>query len=36
LDLTFSKHSAVIAAFGQQFVKTGLFAAEHHDALRTA
>ena len=35
-NLTFSKHSAVIAAFGQHFVKTGLFAAEHHDALRTA
>ena len=35
-NLTFSKRSAVIAAFGQHFVKTGLFAAEHHDALRTA
>lgn len=35
-NLAFSKHSAVIAAFGQHFVKTGLFAAEHHDALRTA
>lgn len=35
-DLTFSKHSAVIAAFGQHFVKTGLFTAEHYSALRTA
>jgi uncharacterized protein (UPF0332 family) len=35
-NLTFSKHSAVIAGFGQHFVKKGLFAAEHHDALRTA
>jgi uncharacterized protein (UPF0332 family) len=34
--LTFSKHSAVIAAFGQHFVKTGLFVSDHHDALRTA
>jgi uncharacterized protein (UPF0332 family) len=24
-DLSFSKHSAVIAAFGKQFVKTGIF-----------
>ena len=36
LGLTFSKHSAVIAAFGQHFVKTGLLRPEHHDALRTA
>lgn len=34
--LSFSKHSAVIAAFGQHFVKTGMFKADHHDALRTA
>lgn len=34
--LTFSRHSAVIAAFGQHFVKTGDFRPEHHAALRTA
>ncbi len=34
--LSFGKHAAVIAAFGQHFVKTGLFGAEHHAALRTA
>jgi len=28
--LSFGKHAAVIAAFGQQFVKTGIFGAEHH------
>ena len=34
--LSFGKHAGVISAFGQHFVKTGLFAAEHHAALRTA
>ena len=33
---SFSRHSAVIAAFGQHFVKTGVFSADHHAALRTA
>ncbi len=31
--LTFSKHSAVIAAFGQQFAKTGRVAIEFHRYL---
>lgn len=35
-DLSLSKHSAVIAAFGKHFVKTGHFSAAHHAALRTA
>lgn len=35
-DMTFSKHSAVISAFGQHFVKTGFFTPEHYAALRTA
>ncbi|MBI1852762.1 MAG: HEPN domain-containing protein [Planctomycetes bacterium] len=34
--LTFSKHSAVIAAFGREFVKSGEFGPEHYAALRTA
>ncbi len=34
--LAFSKHSAVIAAFGQHFVKTGKFSPDHHAALRKA
>ncbi len=34
--LTFSKHSAVIAAFGQHFVKAGHFTSEHHAAVRSA
>ncbi len=29
-DLSFSKHSAVIAAFGQHFVKTGILDASLH------
>jgi uncharacterized protein (UPF0332 family) len=33
--LSFSKHSAVIAAFGQHFAKAGILPAEHHAALRT-
>jgi len=35
-DLLFSKHSRVIAGFGQHFVKTGIFSKELHDELRTA
>lgn len=35
-DLTFSKHSAVIAAFGQHFIKTGLIPPEFHFYLREA
>lgn len=31
-----SKHSGVIAAFGQRFVKTGKFTAEHQRALQDA
>jgi len=34
--MTFSKHGAVIAAFGQHFVKAGHFTTEHHAALRNA
>ena len=34
--MSFSSHGAVIAAFGQHFVKTGLLPADHHAALRTA
>lgn len=29
-DLSFSKHSAVIAAFGQHFVKAGILDSSHH------
>lgn len=32
----FSKHSGVIAGFGQQFVLTGQFPSEHHAALHEA
>ncbi len=32
-DLKFSKHSAVIAAFGRDFVKTGLLSKELHSYL---
>lgn len=34
--LSFSKHSAVIAAFGKEFIKTGLFEHELHQNLFTA
>jgi uncharacterized protein (UPF0332 family) len=34
--MTFSKHSAVIAAFGQHFAKTGLVPAEFHRFLLDA
>lgn len=34
--LAFSRHSAVIAAFGQQFARTGRVPAEFHRALITA
>lgn len=34
--LAFSKHSAVIAAFGKEFAKTGRVAAEHHRHLADA
>ena len=33
---SYSKHSAVIAAFGQHFVKTGLFEKSFYDHLRKA
>ena len=35
-DLAFSKHGGVIAAFGQHFVKTGLFKKELHEMLIAA
>ncbi len=34
--LSFSKHSAVIAAFGRHFVKSGRLTAELHDFIRQA
>lgn len=34
--LAFSKHSAVIAAFGREFVSSGQISASHHAALRKA
>jgi len=33
--LVFSKHSGVIAAFGQHFVKTGMFSKDYFYWLRT-
>ena len=35
-DLSFSKHSAVIAAFGKHFVKTGLVSPALHSYLSNA
>jgi len=35
-DLSFSKHSAVIAAFGKEFVKTGLLSKKLHKYLLEA
>jgi len=35
-DLSFSKHSAVIAAFGKRFVKTGIFDSHFHRSLLNA
>lgn len=35
-DLSFSKHSAVIAAFGRQFVKTGVLGPSLHQHLLDA
>jgi uncharacterized protein (UPF0332 family) len=32
-DMTFSKHSAVIAAFGKEFAKTGLVDARFHRSI---
>lgn len=32
-ELSFSKHSAVIAAFGKEFVKTGIFDSRFHRSL---
>ena len=34
--LAYSKHSAVIAAFGKEFAKTGVLPAEFHGHLREA
>jgi len=33
-DLSFSRHSAVIAAFGKEFAKTGILPARFHAVLR--
>ena len=35
-DLAFSSHSAVIAAFGREFAKTGLLPSVHHQRLLNA
>ena len=35
-DLSFSRHSAVIAAFGQNFAKTGIVPADYHRHLIAA
>jgi len=35
-DLSFSKHSAVISAFGKNFIKTGLFDAKFHQYILDA
>lgn len=35
-DLSFSKHSAVIGAFGKEFVKTGIFDSRFHRSLLRA
>jgi uncharacterized protein (UPF0332 family) len=32
-QMTFSRHAAIIAAFGREFVLTGLFPREHHKLL---
>ena len=34
--LSFSKHSAVISAFGQHFIKTGIFNKKYHKMLSDA
>ncbi len=36
LDLSFSKHSAIIAAFGKEFVKTGMFDSRFHRYILNA
>jgi len=35
-DLSFSKHSAIIAAFGKEFVKTGMFDSRFHRYMLNA
>ena len=35
-DLSFSKHSAVISAFGKEFIKTGLLEARFHRSVMDA
>lgn len=35
-DLTYSKHGAVIGAFGQHFAKTGVVDAKYHRYLKSA
>jgi uncharacterized protein (UPF0332 family) len=35
-DLSFSKHSAIIAAFGKEFVKTGMFDSRFHRYILNA
>ncbi|MEM3086318.1 MAG: HEPN domain-containing protein [Halobacteria archaeon] len=36
LDLSYSKHSAVISAFGERFIKPGVFPRNLHESLRKA
>lgn len=35
-DLSFSKHSGVISAFGEQFIKPGIIHKKYHQLLRDA
>ena len=35
-NLAFSKHSGVIAAFGQHFIKSGIFDSKYHKMLLEA
>ena len=35
-DLSFSKHSAVISAFGKDYIKTGVFEARFHRYIMDA
>ena len=36
LDLAYSKHSAVVSAFGREFARTGVLPARLHQNLRAA
>lgn len=35
-ELSFSKHKGVIAAFGEHFIKTGIFPTDYHRLLQKA